>query len=66
MQISRLVKLSHPEIFSTDVPPDCSSELDCSWGRCKSSWNSLKNIDTTIDLCFDVPPPLKILTSVSR
>ena len=60
IQMSRLVKLSRPEIFTSDLFPDCTGdELCSSWTRCKLSWNSMRNLDVTIDKCFEVPLSMK-------
>jgi hypothetical protein len=67
VQMSRLVKLSHPKIFADEFSPDYSGDkLGCSWTRCRLSWNSLKNTDATIDICFEASFYNDFLTSVSR
>jgi hypothetical protein len=55
VQMSKLVKLTRPDVFAPDFVPDCSGEdeIGCTWVRCKYSWNSMKTEDS-VEACFEV------------
>jgi hypothetical protein len=55
VQISKLVKLTRPDLFASDFVHDCSGEdeIGCAWVRCKDSWNSMKTEDS-VEACFEV------------
>jgi hypothetical protein len=67
VQISKLVKLTRPDIFASDYVQDCSGEdeIGCTWSRCKDSWNSMKTTENSVDVCFEVMQLHVYLTSVS-
>jgi ethanolamine phosphate transferase 2 subunit G len=54
VQISKLVKLSRPDIFASEYTTACSEddEIGCLWSRCKQSWNSQN--ENSIDTSFEV------------
>lgn len=52
LQLSKLIKLTRPETFTSNV--NCSEEktIECAWVKCKSAWNA--NRDNASDLCYEV------------
>ena len=57
VQMSKLVKLSRPDIFASSFKPDCSGddEIGCLWSNCKELLR-LEETEASSDVCFEVLP----------